>query len=80
MAPGTDPDELLNEPVKVATNCRENKQISNIQVHSKALEFTTFGKFVATQNRENPRAITKLTSNEYLRPAVATRGFKGFFT
>ncbi|QXW28590.1 hypothetical protein KXJ75_17995 [Aeromonas sanarellii] len=69
----------MNEPVHIATNCRENKQISNIQDHSKAPEFTTLGKFAATPNGENPRPITKLTFNEYFPSAPATRGFKGFF-
>jgi hypothetical protein len=49
----------LNEPVHVAKKCRRNKQISNIQGHSKAPEFTTYGKLPAMQNGENPLSITK---------------------
>jgi superfamily II helicase len=69
----------LNEPVNIAESCRRNKQISNIQDHSKAPEFTTLGELAATPNGENPRPITKLTFTEYFAHVLANRGFKGLF-
>ena len=56
----------------------KNKQISNIQDHSKAPEFTTLGKFAATPNGQNPRPITKLTFNEYFPSALQPVVLKDF--